>query len=200
MLLDRAGQPVRGEDGKILQAKAGEWAGAGNSPSVDVVYLPQLAQGWIKRVLDRVNPFEARFNDFRNTEVPATYASMILQAGQKFEGPVALNPDKNVIENVGLIELYETVLDRGLNLSLGLSSPISTPGINNALMLAATRISDLYMLLGNEAYSDAQDPTIGFGSESAEFGSTFSSMFSFQNQIPSLLDEELSLLRGVPRG
>ena len=26
----------------------------------------------------------------------------------------------------------------------------------------ASRLSDLYSLLGNEAYADAQDPTIGF--------------------------------------
>lgn len=175
----------------------GQWAGAANSPTVDLEYRPQLVMGWIKRVLDRVNPYEARFNDFRNNESPATYASMIQQAGQPYVGPVALNPDKNVVENVGLIELYQTVLDRGINLSIGLSSPLSTPGINNALLLAATRISDLYMVLGNEAYTDALDPTIGFGSASVEYGSLAPSVFAFQNQLPSLLDEEMALLRGI---
>lgn len=171
-----------------------EFAGAANSGPGN--YQPQLAQGWVKRVLDRINPYEARFNDFRNNGAPATYASMILQAGQHYEGPVALNPDKDVIENVGLIELYQTILDRGRGLSIDLSSPVSTPGINNALLLAATRVSDLYLLLGNEAYSDAQDPTVGFGSTSADYGSAAPSIFSFQNQVPTLLDEELALLRG----
>lgn len=173
-----------------------EWAGAANSRPGS--YQPQLAMGWVKRVLDRINPYEARFNDFRNNDAPSTYVSMILQAGQRFEGPVALNPDKNVVENLGLIELYETVLDRGRGLSIDLSTPVVTGGINNALLLAATRVADLYMLLGNEAYSDAIDPTIGFGSNTADFGHAAANMFSFQNQLPSLLDEELALLRGRP--
>ena len=174
-----------------------EWAGAANSSPDD--YQPQLAQGWVKRVLDRINPYEARFNDFRSNSSPATYASMILEAGQGYVGDVALNPDKNVVENVGLIELYQTVLNRGESLSIGLSSPVVTPGINNALLLAATRITDLYLLLGNEAYSDAQDPTIGFGSTSVDYGTAAPSIFSFQNQQPTLLDEELALLRGIPQ-
>ncbi len=183
---ERDGQP---EAGRVI----GElWAGAGNSPTVDGEYRPQLAIGWIKRVVDRINPFEARFDDFRNNESPATYVSMIRQAGRLFEGPVALNPDKDVIENVGLIELYRTILDRGAALSIDLESPITTPGINNALLLAATRISDLFMLLGNEAYADALDPTIGF-----ESGSAHTALFTFQNQLPSLLDEELAMLRGI---
>ncbi len=174
-----------------------EWAGAANSrPGA---YQPQLAMGWVKRVLDRINPYEARFNDFRNNSAPSTYVSMILQAGQRFEGPVALNPDKNVVENLGLIELYETVLDRGRGLSIDLSTPVVTGGINNALLLAATRVADLYMLLGNEAYADALDPTIGFGSTTSEYGHAAANMFSFQNQLPGLLDEELALLRGIPQ-
>jgi VCBS repeat-containing protein len=185
-------------DGHPVAKVGSQWAGAANSPTVDGEYKPQLAQGWLKRVLDRVNPYEARFNDFRNNPAPATYVSMIQQAGQRFEGPVALNPDKNVIENVGLIELYSTLLQRGRALSIDLSSPIVTPGINNALLLAATRLSDLHMLLGNEAYADAQDQTTGFGSDSAEFGSAAASIFAFKNQQPSLLEEELALLRGVP--
>ena len=53
------------------------------------------------------------------------------------------------------------------------------------------------MLLGNEAYNDALDPIISFGSTSADYGSAAPSIFSFQNQQPTLLDEELSLLRGI---
>ena len=47
------------------------------------------------------------------------------------------------------------------------------------LLLAATKISDLYMLLANEAYADAQDPTIGFGTDSGQYGSLASSIFAF---------------------
>ena len=59
-----------------------DWAGAGNSTPQDLNqdgmpdYKPQLAEGWIKRVLDAVNPYEARINDFSGDN-PATYSSMI---------------------------------------------------------------------------------------------------------------------------
>lgn len=173
-----------------------EWAGAGNSDPRNGDYRAQLAQGWIKRVLDAVNPYEARIRDFSG-ESPSTISSIIAQLGQPFVGPVALNPAKDVIENVGLIELYETILRRGRELSIDLTRPVSTPAIANALQLASTRIADFYTILGNEAYTDALDPTIGFGSDSVEYGSLAPAVFAFQNQLSSLIDEELALLRGV---
>lgn len=179
-----------------------EWAGAGNSDpfhdyDMDGVpdYKAQLSMGWIKRVLDAVNPYEARIADFTG-DSPTTISSMLQQLGPRFEGAVALNPDKNVVENVGLIELYQTVLNRASDLSINLSSPVSTPAIANALQLASTRLSDFYMLLGNEAYVDAKDPTIGYGSSSVEYGAAAPSVFAFQNQVSSVLEEEMALLRG----
>ena len=72
-----------------------------------------------------------------------------------------MNSEKNAIENVGLIELYETVLARARELSIDNSSnPSASDAVNQALLLAATRLSILYGLLGGEAYSDAQDSTI----------------------------------------
>lgn len=180
-----------------------EWAGAGNNdPFNDFSgdgypdYRAQLSMGWIKRVLDAVNPYEARIRDFEG-DSPATVSSMLQQLGPRFEGPVALNPAKDVIENVGLIELYQTILSRARALSIDLSTPVSTPAIANALQLAATRLADFYTLLGNEAYTDAKDPTIGIGSESVEYGALPPTVFSFQNQVSSLLEEELALLRGA---
>lgn len=173
-----------------------EWAGAGNNDPANGDYRAQLAQGWIKRVLDAVNPYEARIRDFEGDN-PSTISSIITQLGQPYVGPVALNPDKNVIENVGLIQLYETILKRGRDLSIDLSRPVSTPAIANALQLASTRISDFYTILGNEAYTDALDPTIGFGSDSVEYGSFAPAVFAFQNQVSSAMEEELALLRGV---
>jgi len=144
-----------------------QWAGASNSPQLQAdgsfKFIPQLVMGWVKRVLDRVNPYEARYTDFFNNESPATYSSQIQIAGKPFIGKVALNADKNVIENVGLIELYETILARAKELSLELGT--SSPGINQAILLAATRLSFLYELLGKEAYSDAQDSTITVSGE-----------------------------------
>lgn len=179
-----------------------EWAGAGNSdPFHDydlngvMDYKPQLSMGWIKRVLDAVNPYEARISDFSG-DSPITTSSMLQQFGARYEGAVALNPDKDVVENVGLIELYQTILNRASDLSINLTTPISTPAIANALQLASTRLSDFYMLLGNEAYVDAKDPAIGYGSSSVEYGAAAPSVFAFQNQVSSLLEEELDLLRG----
>jgi hypothetical protein len=179
------------------------WAGAGNNDPFNdfdldgfADYRAQLSMGWIKRVLDAVNPYEARIRDFEG-DSPSTVSSMLQEFGPRFEGPVALNPDKNVIENVGLIELYETILKRGRDFSIDLTTPVSTPAIANALQLASTRVSDFYTMLGNEAYTDAKDPTIGIGSGSVDFGALGPSVFSFQNEVSSLLEEELSLLRGV---
>src|SRR5690606_14621971 len=59
-----------------------------------------------------------------------------------------------------------------------------------------SRLADFYTLLGNEAYSDASDPMIGFGTGSGEYGSLAPAVFAFQNQLDSLLEEELVLLRG----
>ncbi|MEO5332811.1 MAG: LamG domain-containing protein [Magnetococcus sp. YQC-5] len=169
-------------------------AGAANSrPDA---YKPQLAEGWIKRVLFQLNPFEARIKNFSNSDAPATYVSMIQQSGARYEGPVAFNPAKDVIENVGLIELYQTILGRGKALSIDLPQPASTSGVTAALMLAASRIQGFYTLLGNEAYTDSLDPTIGVGSSSTDYGSLTPTIFTFQNQVPTLLEEELSLLRG----
>ena len=182
-----------------------EWAGAANSrPPIagrvpperpEDTYIPQLAEGWIKRVLAAVNPFDARITDFRNNDSPATYSSMVQQAGAPYNGNIALNADKNVVENAGLIQLYSTLLDRAKSLSIDIGA--QDPAVNNSILLAASRIADLYLLLGNEAYSDAQDPTIGFGSDSVEYGALAPTIFAFQNQVPTLLEEELSLLRGT---
>ncbi len=180
-----------------------DWAGAANSrpPGTNELaqntYQPQLAAGWIKRVLDAVNPFEARINSFRADSTPANYVSMVQQAGVPYNGPVALNADKNVVENVGLIQLYTTVLKRAKDLSIDASTPVNNDAVNNSILLAASHIADLYLLLGNEAYTDAQDPTIGYGTTSTEYGALAPTIFCFQNQVPSLMDEELALLRGV---
>ncbi len=171
-----------------------DWAGsAASNPSTG--YEPQLLMGWVKRVRDAINPYEARIKDFRNSDAPATYAGMIQQAGQRYEGSVALSADQDVIESMGLIELYETVMDRARTLSI--DKGVTSNGVKSTLLLAASMIADLYTLLGNEAFTDAQDPTIGFGSDSTEYGSLAPTIFTFQNQLPDLLSEELALLRGM---
>ncbi len=158
-----------------------------------------LSEGWVQRVLNALTPFEQRMRDLYNNEVERDQ-SMIVQAGPPYEGDVALNMDN--VENVGLIQLYISVLNRAIALSL--DQGIDSIDANQQLMLAATRLNDLYMTLGNEAYSDAQDPTIGFGSTqtpasggSLDYGRLSSSLFCFDNQLATLLEEELCLLRGT---
>ena len=179
-----------------------QWAGAANSPQLQADgskrYIPQLVMGWVKRVLDRINPYEARYTDFFNNESPATYSSQIQIAGGPFAGKVALNSDKNVIENTGLIELYETVLQRARELSIdnSTSPSVDNDAINQALLLASTRLSTLYEILASEAYSDAQDATINVTTENGMAG-VASFTHAFQNLEADLMHEELALLRGT---
>jgi uncharacterized membrane protein len=169
-----------------------DWVG---DPAGKTFPIPALGEGWVKRVIRSLNPFDQRSKDFHTASVN-TYSSMIVQAGPRYEGPIALNPDAEKLDSVGLIEIYSTVLDVAGKKSINAARPINYNPANNALLLAASRISDLYVLLGNEAYADALDPTIGFGTASGEYGSLASSIFAFQNQLDSSIDEELALLRG----
>ncbi len=162
---------------------------------------PTLAEGWVQRVLDNVTPFTQRMQDMYDNP-SETAVSMIQQAGGPYEGDVALNQDN--LTSVGLIQLYQTVLNKAESMSLTLG--IDNTAANQQLLLAASRLNDLYMLLGNEAYADALDPTIGFGSDfyngdgftmgNVDYGALSSSLFCFDNLMPNLRDEELALLRG----
>jgi len=169
-----------------------DWIG---DPSGTVRPRAALGEGWVKRVIRGLNPFDARVKDFHAAPVN-TFSSMLVQAGQRYEGDIAFNPSADNLNSIGLIEAYQTVLNRARDLSIDGAPPVNFNPANNALLLATSRISDLYMVLGNEAYADAQDPTIGFGTTSLEYGAAASSIFAFQNQMDSLLDEELALLRG----
>ncbi len=147
---------------------------------------PQLNEGWIKRVLAAINPFEQRIKDLYNNAAN-TDVSVITQAGTRWEGDLALNMDN--INEAGLIEIYETVLNRAKSMSIDANT--NDPDTNNALILAAGYLNDLYTLLGNEAFADAANPTI-----SLDGGLVNSSRYSFEGQVASSLDEELALLRG----
>ena len=152
---------------------------------------PALAEGWIKRVLAGINPFNQRVGDLFNNRVN-TDVSILTQAGRRWEGDVALNLD--TINNYGLIEIYETVLRRGRMLSI--EAGYNYGPANDALLLAAGYLSDLYMLIGNEAWADAANPTIGIGTADKTYGDLATSLFAFKGQVPTLLEEELGLLRG----
>jgi len=155
---------------------------------------PQLYENWVKRVIRSINPFEQRYNSFHEIGV-GTYVDMIQQAGGRYEGPVALNSDPTYLDSIGLIEFYETLLETAKDLSINAATVGDEPSANNAILFAASRVSDLYMLLGNEAYADAVDPTMGLITNGGSYAKACS-LFCFQNQTASLLQEELELLRG----
>ncbi len=155
---------------------------------------PQLAEGWIKRALAGINPFQQRVTDLFSNSVD-TSVSLVQQAGRRWEGDIALNLSN--INNFGLIEIYETILRRGKGLSIEGTPAINYGAANDALLLAAGYLADLYMIHGNEAYADAANPTIAYGLDNGStFGDVSTSLFAFKGQLATVLDEELALLRG----
>ncbi|MBR3584160.1 MAG: hypothetical protein IKO01_12045 [Kiritimatiellae bacterium] len=175
------------------------WAAMGDAWS-DWSDPPCLAEGWVQRVLNNVTPFYQRMRDLY--ENPAeTAVSMIVQAGAPYEGDIALNQDN--LASVGLIQLYETLLSKAESLSLLLG--IDDADANKQLQLAVGRLADMYGVLGDEAWTDALNPTISFGADfdtpdmtglALDYGALSGTLFAFDNQVPTLLDEELALLRG----
>lgn len=164
------------------------WSGAS-------FFEPMLATGWIKRVIDGLNPLEARVTNFRNNATNTT-VSMLSQFGGRFDGAIAMNSDPANLNALGLISAYETVLNRGREFSVDAVPPQNYGPTNDALLNITSRLATFYLAIGNEAYADAVDPTIGFSTKSAEYGNMAPSVFAFQNQLDSLLEEELALLRG----
>jgi hypothetical protein len=151
---------------------------------------PVLVEGWIKRVLARITPFNQRMDNLYNTSVN-TDVSLLTQAGRRWEGDIALNLEN--VNDAGLIEIYETILNRGKSFTTG--SGIDFGPSNDALILAAGYLNDLYTILGNEAYADAANPTISIDDQTT-VTEVNTSRFSFEGQVASSLDEELALLRG----
>lgn len=151
---------------------------------------PVLVESWVKRVLDGINPFNQRQTDLYNNPV-STDVSILTQAGSRWEGDVALNID--TIEDFGLIEIYETVLNRVKRQSL--DAGITTDSVNSTLLLVAGYLNDLYMTLGNEAWDDARNPTLQVDTDTS-MEDVETARYSFEGQMASLMDETLALLRG----
>lgn len=151
---------------------------------------PALVEGWIKRVLAKITPFNQRMTDLYSNSIN-TDVSLITQAGTRWEGDIALNMEN--INDAGLIGIYETVLNRGKSFTI--NSDLDTATTNNALLLAAGYLNDLYTILGNEAYADAANPTISIDDKDS-VTEVNTSRFAFEGQVANSLDEELALLRG----
>ena len=155
---------------------------------------PALAEGWIKRALAGINPFGQRVTDLFNNAIN-TDVSLVQQAGKRWEGDIALSLSN--INSFGLIEIYETILRRGKMLSIEGTPAINYGAANDALLLAAGYLSDLYVIHGNEAFADAANPTIAYGTDNGStYGDVSTSLFAFKGQVPGVIDEELALLRG----
>jgi len=156
---------------------------------------PKLIEGWIKRVLAGINPFNQRVGDLYNNATN-NEVSLLTQAGKRWEGNISLTLEN--INAFGLIEIYETVLNRGRMLSI--DAGYNYGPANDALLLVAGYLSDLYTLMGNEAFADAANPTIAVSSSDNDLytgsAAISTSRFAFESQVKSVLEEELILLRG----
>ena len=154
----------------------------------------QLAEGWLQRVLNEVTPFAQRVEDFYQQKADS-WLSMLEEIGAPWQGDVALNNDN--LEQVGLLELYQTLFNRAEAVLQAAGTP--DVDMSKQLLLAQTRLGEFYSLLGAEAYSDAKNPLVNqqsLNDKESESINLPSSAFCFANQVPSLLDEELALLRG----
>jgi Concanavalin A-like lectin/glucanases superfamily len=150
-----------------------------------------LAPGWVVRAMTGINPFRQTYQDMLNNAVD-TRSTMISEAGGPYEGDIALNLD--AANSAGLIPTYETIFHRAKEFSLLVG--VADDDINQTLLFAASRLNDLYVLLGNEAFADAKDPTIPYPDKLSTLGANAASLFAFMNQEPNELEEELALLRG----
>ena len=154
----------------------------------------QLAEGWLQRVLNEVTPFAQRVEDFYEKKADS-WISMMEEIGRPYQGDVALNNDN--LTQVGLLELYQTLFNRAEMVLQ--SSGMSSIDLSKQLLLAQTRMGEFYTLLGAEAYSDAKNPLVAQQTLDGKEDNVLnlpSSVFCFANQVPTLLDEELALLRG----
>ena len=80
--------------------------------------------------------------------------------------------------------------------SLSINSGINYGPANQALLLASGYLNDLYMTLGNAAWANSLNPTIGFGTGNQTYGAVATASFCFEGEEPTLLAQNLALLRG----
>lgn len=154
---------------------------------------PKKLDGWLIRALGKTSPFNQKISVLDNLNgIGGNFMTTMLQKAGGPARDVALTPQGAA--DAGLIAIYQTLLDRGSSFSLDIS--INNDDINSDLLVAAGKLSDLYMLLGNEAAADAADPTIPVGDTFGLLGPGNIHAFMGYENINSLLDEELALLRG----
>ncbi|MEO1291786.1 MAG: hypothetical protein AAFV62_02980, partial [Pseudomonadota bacterium] len=153
-----------------------------------------VAEGWITRAIRGMSPFVAKLERFEIDPANAA-ADLLTLAGNRFSGPVGFDGDPAKLEGIGAIPAFETVLRRGLSLWRE-----GDDSVLNALLTASMRTAELYAMLGDEAADDAADPLLSF--DAAAVGPGDAGVYAghvFAGVAPSLIDEELALLRGLPK-
>lgn len=163
----------------------------------------QPVQGWLKRLTNGLNEFDTRLASFHN-DLSVTYVTMLEFAGPPYDGTAILGCDLANLRDIGLIQAYTTAAERAKSFTI-YQRP-GTTAESLAILYITARIADLYVLLGNEAYSDANDPTIAVDPLfPGDLPTLVSSLFAFEGlvgtdgDVGTPLDEELALLRGMPR-
>ncbi|MCA9428334.1 MAG: hypothetical protein KC994_24865, partial [Candidatus Omnitrophica bacterium] len=142
---------------------------------------PALKEGWIKRVLAGLNLFDQRIDVNDPTAPVSTFADIIGELGPRFEGVVALNCTPDYVNELGLIEAYQSVLERAMAFTVDAIPPETNESVDQSLQLMAGRLAEFYEILGDEAFSDAEDPTVALAGDINETNA--SSMFSFKDQV-----------------
>lgn len=157
---------------------------------------PVTVQGWLKRLVGGLNPFDTRVTDFHSGADSVGFLTILEQAGPPTDPDVILSCDGDNLNSIGLINAYETAAEKVKQFTI-YQSP-GTPGQNLALQFITGRIADLYKMLGDEAAADAADPTIGVDTTIPNDPvGVPSSLFCFEGIVASPLEEELALLRGL---
>jgi len=152
---------------------------------------PIFVPGWIKRVTQSIDPIAGQTQNLYNNPATTT-ASIIALAGSRWNGDVPLNAA--TLTNNGLIQVYESVLNKGKSLSI--NAGINYGPANQALLLAAGYLNDFYVTLGNDAWANSLNPTIEIGTDNQTYGDIATSQFVFEGEEPTLLAQNLALLRG----
>ena len=96
-------------------------------------------QGWLKRLTNGLNAFDSRIYNFHDPESKNyTYLDTIEQAGPPYDGTAILSCDPNNLQEIGLIEAYETASDRVKSFTI--AQRPATTAENLAIMFISARI------------------------------------------------------------
>ncbi len=153
---------------------------------------PKLYKDLSNRVEENIARFENLMGSY-HSDGGNNHGSMITLAGGMCEDGMELDVQAT---DMGLVCFYSLLLDRLLEY-------YEAADLGRLILKSSGRLFDLYMLLGNEAYGDAADPTIRI--DDCVYNSSPSSLHCFkgvldeQGRSTTLIGEELALLRGLKK-